>query len=461
MAGVLVDNPATGETVTDQEPLSPEQVPALLARAEETARAWKASSVAERIKLCDAFLRRFETDRDRIAREITLQMGKPLSEAHAELRTMERRARFMMDAAVGQLEDHLVAEEVGTRRFIERVPVGVVLDIAAWNYPLLIAINVVVPALLAGNAVILKHSSRTPLCGRSFERAFTEAGAPTGLLQAITASHGTTASLIGSEGIGYVAFTGSVEGGRDVSRAAAGRFIDVGLELGGKDAAYLRADADIGASAAAIAEGAFYNAGQSCCSVERVYVDRRIYAPFLDALAEEAKAWTAGDPLAEATKLGPMAKPGAPGAALEQVDEAVAAGGRLLAGGRPCSVGGRGRYFEATVLADTDHSMRVMTEESFAPIAAVSAVGGDEEAVTLMNDSRYGLTASLWTADEAAAEAIGRRLEVGTVLMNRCDYLDPALPWAGWKESGVGLTMSHMGFDRMMRTRGFNLRRSP
>ncbi len=459
MAGLRVDNPATGETVVEEEFLAAGRIPALMTRASAAARDWADADLDRRVDLCDAMLERFKADTDRITREITLQMGKPLAEAGAELRTMEHRARFMMEAAAAQLERYPLADQGDTRRFIDRVPVGVVLDIAAWNYPLLIAVNVVVPALLAGNAVILKHSSRTPLCGRAFERAFAEAGAPPGLVQAVTATHETSSSLIAHEEIGYVAFTGSVEGGREVSRAAAGRFIDIGLELGGKDAAYVRADADVEAAAAAIAEGAFYNAGQSCCAVERVYVDRRLYAGFLDALVEQAKLWTVGDPLLEGTKLGPMAKPGAAEAVGRQVEEAVAAGARLLAGGRPVQVEGRGRYFEATVLADTNHSMAVMTEESFAPVAALSAVDGDEEAVASVNDSRYGLTASIWTSDEKAAEALGHRLEVGTVFMNRCDHLDPALPWAGRKDSGVGLTMSHLGFDRMVRTRGFNLRR--
>ena len=458
MARFTVDNPATGETVTRAEPLSEDRINWLMARASAAARDWAGTGLAERIELCDGFLGRFQAGRDEIAGDITRQMGKPLAESRAELATMERRARFMMAAAIGQLEPMELGGETGVRRFIERVPVGTVLDIAAWNYPMLIAVNVLVPALLAGNSVILKHSSRTPLCGTAFEQAFAEAGAPPGLVQAVTASHQTTAALVGSEEIGYVAFTGSVEGGREVSRAAAGRFIDVGLELGGKDAAYVRADADLESSAAAIAEGAFYNAGQSCCAVERVYADRSIYAGLLEALTEQAKVWRPGDPLADGTRLGPMAKPGAPEAARGQVEEAIGSGARLLAGGQATQIDGLGRYFEATVLADTDHSMRVMTEESFAPVAAVTPVDGDEEAVARINDSRYGLTASVWTKDQETAAALGRRLEVGTVLVNRCDHLDPSLPWAGWKDSGVGLTMSHLGFDRMVKTRGFHIR---
>lgn len=368
------------------------------------------------------------------------------------------RARYMISIAERELGPMSLDPLAGFERSIERVPVGVVLDIAAWNYPLLIAVNICVPGVLAGNAVVLKHSSRTPLCARPFEEAFESAGAPADTVLGLITDHGTTAKLIADSRIGYVSFTGSVEGGRQVSQAAAGRFIDVGLELGGKDAAFVRADCDLEHAAANIAEGGFYNAGQSCCGVERVYVNRTIYDEFLERLVAQTQQWKAGDPTDETTTLGPLAQASAPEFIASQVDRAVAAGARLLAGGHQSTVDGRGRYYEATVVADADHSMSIMTEETFGPVLAVSPVSNDEEAVAKINDSPYGLTASVWTDDVNAAKTIGGRLQVGTVFLNRCDFLDPALPWSGWKDSGVGQTLSHLGFARMTRTRAFHLR---
>jgi acyl-CoA reductase-like NAD-dependent aldehyde dehydrogenase len=336
--------------------------------------------------------------------------------------------------------------------------VGIVLDIAAWNYPLLIAVNVVVPAVIAGDAVILKHSSRTPLCAGHFADAFARAGAPAGAVVPLVADHATTAALAARSEVAYVAFTGSVDGGFEISRAASGRAIDVGLELGGKDPAYVRADADIASVASALVEGAFYNAGQSCCAIERVYVDRAAYAPFLEAAVAAASSWRCGPPGDPATLLGPMAQPRGLATVQDHVGEAVAKGARLLTGGKTATVDGRGRYYEATVLADADHSMRVMTEETFGPVLPVVAVAGDEDALRAMNDSRYGLTASIWTRDVDCARRLGQRIEAGTVFLNRCDYLEPSLPWSGWKDSGVGITLSRLGFDRLVRTRGFHMR---
>ena len=458
MTSVLVDDPATGETVVECETLPSSELPELTASATTAGRELASWTVGERVDLCERALGVFKERSDEIGRGITRQMGKPLAESRREVATMATRARYMMELAEQQLGRRELGAGPGLERLLERVPVGVVLDIAAWNYPLLVPVNIVFPAVLAGNAVILKHSSRTPLCGGYFEDAFSQAGAPPGSVTAMVADHETTARLIARPEIGYVAFTGSVTGGREVSRAAAGRFIDVGLELGGKDAAYVRADADLAGAVRGIAEGAFYNAGQSCCAVERIYVDRAIYVDFVDAITEEALRWQAGDPLADATMLGPMALPDAPGLVSRQVEEAVAGGARLLAGGEQEKLGGKGRWFQATVVADADHACSLMTDESFAPVAAVAPVSSDEEAVALMNDSRYGLTASVWTRDREAALSVATQLEVGTVLINCCDHLDPALPWAGWKDSGVGLTMSSLGFERMVRTRGVHMR---
>ncbi len=455
---IEVDNPASGDTAARVALLDPEEIALLAGKAEAAARRWSQSTIYERVELCERFLDALESRREEIAQDITAQMGKPISQSRAEIDGMKQRAAYMMSIAPRCLGDVDAGSDASYTRIIERRPVGVVLNIAAWNYPLLIAVNVVVPAVLAGNAVILKHSKRTPLCAMHFERAFREAGAFEGLVNSLAAGHGATAGLIGSDRVSYVAFTGSVEGGRAVSRAAAGRFIDVGLELGGKDPAYVRADADVESTASALAEGAFYNAGQSCCGVERIYVAKPLYADFVEALSQAAAKWEPGNPADPATVLGPMAQAAALLELSAQIDDALAKGARLTVGGNTTTVDKRGRYFESTVIAEATHEMALMTEESFGPVVGVCPVEDDQEALAMMNDSRYGLSASLWTKDLQAASELASHIEAGSVLLNRCDYLDPALPWSGWKDSGVGITLSHLGFDRMTRTRARHFR---
>lgn len=458
MPTLSLDNPATGLKELHFETASLEEARSLLTRADSAAKIIGRFSLSERIALCERVVMALERQSESIAADVTRQMGKPLVESRGEAATMLNRARHMISIAEQELRPYRLDELPGFERTIERAPVGVVLDIAAWNYPLLIAVNVCIPAVLAGNSVVLKHSSRTPLCAGHFEDAFVAAGAPTDTVLGLISDHASTAALVADDRVGYVSFTGSVQGGREISRAAAGRFIDVGLELGGKDAAYVRADCDLAHAAANIAEGGFYNAGQSCCGVERVYVDASIYAKFLEALVEETAVWQPGPPADLSTKLGPMAQPSAVAMIAAQIDDAVDRGARILIGGSPTHVGGRGRYFEATVVADADHTMSLMMDETFGPVLAVAPVSSDEDAIAKINDSPYGLTASIWSRDVDAARAIGGRLEVGTVFLNRCDYLDPALPWSGWKDSGVGVTLSHLGFARMTRTRAYHLR---
>jgi acyl-CoA reductase-like NAD-dependent aldehyde dehydrogenase len=405
--------------------------------------------------MVDAVLAR----REALAEEISWQMGRPIAHSPGELRGFEERARHMIAIAADALADVVPEPRPGFTRFIRREPLGVVLVVAPWNYPWLTAVNHVVPALLAGNAVVLRHSSQTPLCGERFAEAFEAAGLPEGVFQALHASHADTEAMIAGPDVDFVAFTGSVAAGRAVQRAAVGRFIGLGLELGGKDPAYVRPDADLERAVAGIVDGAYFNAGQSCCGVERVYVHRDVYGAFVDAARAEVERYRLGHPLDPAVTLGPMVRAEAADFVRGQVREAVSAGARALVDPARFPADREATpYLAPQLLVDVDHSMRVMREESFGPVVGIMSVRDDEQAIALMNDSPFGLTASVWTRDERAALAIGERVETGTWFMNRCDYLDPALAWVGVKESGRGCTLSRLGFDQLTRPKSFHLR---
>jgi acyl-CoA reductase-like NAD-dependent aldehyde dehydrogenase len=455
-----IDNPYTGETVAERPLLKGSDVEGLVARSFRAHRAWARTSLAERVALCERFCQEFEKDGERIAREVTAQMGKPLAQSRGELRTTLYRARTMMALAPEALRDDPLPPLPGFTRFVRHEPVGVVLDISAWNYPLLITVNVVVPAVLAGNSVILKHANRTALCGEAFARAFAAAGAPEGLVTAVDATHETCARIIARPEVGYVSFTGSVRGGHEVYREGAKRFIDVGLELGGKDPAYVAPDADLDHAIANIVDGAYYNAGQSCCGIERIYVHASIYDRFVEGALAEVRKYKLGDPLDAATTMGPLAQAGAPEKLEAQVEEARGKGARVLCGGKPVrDAAGKGRFFDPSLVIDASHAMHgLMVEESFGPIVGVQRVADDDEAVRLMNDSPYGLTAAIWTRDQERAFRIGAQIETGTFFMNRCDYLDPLLPWTGVKDTGKGMSLSKYGFLPLTRRKSFHLR---
>jgi acyl-CoA reductase-like NAD-dependent aldehyde dehydrogenase len=331
--------------------------------------------------------------------------------------------------------------------------------VAPWNYPYLTAVNAIVPALLAGNAVILKHSAQTPLVAERFAEGFAAGGLPKDVFQYLHLSHDDTEGMIESPEVDFVAFTGSVEGGHAVQRAAAERFIGTGLELGGKDPAYVRPDADLAHAVENLVDGAFFNSGQSCCGIERIYVHRDVYDRFVEGFVELTKKYVLGDPLDAAVTLGPMVRASAAELVRRQIAEAVAAGAKALVDPALFAADKPGTpYLAPQVLVDVDHAMRVMTEESFGPVIGIMKVASDDEAIRLMNDSRYGLTAAIWTADEQAAIAIGDQVETGTWFMNRCDYLDPALAWTGVKDSGRGCTLSRLGFQYLTRPKSFHLR---
>lgn len=452
-------SPVDGRVYVERPLAGSGEIDAALTLAATAQREWRQVSLAERAGLINTFVDAMLSKTEAVAEELTRQMGRPIRHTPGELGGFEERSRHMTAIAGVSLADIQVPEKGGFRRFIRREPLGVVFVVAPWNYPLLTAVNAVVPALMAGNTVLLKHSAQTPLVAERFTEAAARAGLPAGVLQHLHLGHDGVAGVIGDDRTAFVAFTGSVEGGRAVHRASAGRFIAMGLELGGKDPAYVRADAPLEHSIETLVDGSFFNAGQSCCGIERIYVHEDVYREFLDGFVALTRSYTLGDPLDEATTLGPVVRTSAADGIRTQIDGAVRAGARALIDESDFPMSKAGTpYLAPQVLVDVDHTMEVMTEETFGPVAGIMKVASDDEAVGLMNDSRYGLTAAVFTTDEEAAIAIGDRVETGTWYMNRCDYLDPALAWTGVKDSGRGCTLSSVGYEHLTRPKSYHLR---
>jgi acyl-CoA reductase-like NAD-dependent aldehyde dehydrogenase len=437
--------------------------PADIDRALETARtaqrAWRNVTLADRALILSRFCDAFEAKRDEIAEELTWQMGRPSRYAPNEVRGTLERARHMIAIAPAALADIDAGPKEDFTRFIRREPLGVVLTIAAWNYPYLIAVNSVVPALMAGNAVVLKHSAQTPLCAERFATALHDAGLPPGVFQSLHMSHEDTERAIRDPRVDFVAFTGSVAGGHAVQRAAAERFIGTGLELGGCDPVYVRNDANLAHAIENIVDGAYFNSGQSCCGLQRIYVHERVYGAFVDGFVDLTRKYVLGNPLEAATTLGPVVRTAAADTIRAQIAASIDAGGKPVLREEEFPASREGSpYLAPQVLLDVDNSTPVMRDEIFGPVAGIMKVQSDEQAIELMNDSSFGLTAAIWTLDEEAALWIGDRVATGTWFMNRCDYLDPALAWVGVKDSGRGCTLSVVGYEHLTRPKSFHLR---
>jgi acyl-CoA reductase-like NAD-dependent aldehyde dehydrogenase len=459
MSKQVTVSPVDGRIYVERAYASPEEIDNAVERAVAAQHRWRHVPVSERAAICERFVVVLEARRNEIAEEISWQIGRPISAAPGEVRGTVERVRYMVGAAADALADMDCGEAPGLRRFIRREPHGVVLTVAAWNYPFLIAVNSVVPAIMAGNAVLLKHSAQTPLAAERFAECFAHAGLPAGVFQVLHLTHADTEQLIGDRRVGCVAFTGSVAGGAAVQRAAVNRFIPIGLELGGNDPAYVREDVNLAHALENLVDGAFFNSGQSCCGIGRIYVHRSLYEPFVDAFTALTLQYRLGDPLDTATTLGPVVRTSAADSIRAVVARACAAGARALIGEDrfPHSRAGT-PYLAPQVLVDVRHDMEIVHEEVFGPVVCILKVDDDAHAVRLMNDSRYGLTASVWTQDEAAAVTLGEQIETGTWFLNRCDYLDPALAWAGVKDSGRGCTLSRIGYEYLTRPKSFHLR---
>jgi acyl-CoA reductase-like NAD-dependent aldehyde dehydrogenase len=452
-------SPVDGRTYCERPLASGTETEAALARADAAAPGWRHTTIAERQAILRRAVAAFVAKGGEIAEELTWQMGRPLSQTPGEVRGFNERATYMIEAAPQALADISPEAKSGFKRWIRREPHGVVLVIAPWNYPYLTSVNAVIPALMAGNVVVLKHSHQTPLCAERYAAALREAGLPDGVFQHLHLSHADTERTVRDPRVGFVCFTGSVAGGHTVQRALADRFVGAGLELGGKDPAYVRADADINHAVENLVDGSFFNSGQSCCGIERIYVHQSVFGRFVEGFVELTRKYQLGDPTKAETNLGPMVRTQAATFVREQVAEAIVGGARALIDPKHFVADRAGSpYLAPQVLVNVDHSMRIMTEETFGPAVGIMKVSGDDEAIRLMNDSDYGLTACLWTANADEAAKIGDRIETGTVFMNRCDYLDPALAWTGVKNSGRGCTLSSVGYEHLTRPKSFHLR---
>ena len=457
MKPIQLITPVDGSVYAERTPLTHDAATAAVARAKGAQHGWAALPLEDRIAKVRAGVAKLADHKPAIIDEIAWQMGRP-TRYGGEFGGVNDRTAYMSDIAATTLAPMVVEASDRFERRIMREAVGVVFVIAPWNYPFLTAINTIVPALIAGNAVILKHASQTLLAGERLAQALHAGGVPQDVFQNVVLDHATTEHLIGARSFGFVNFTGSVAGGAAIERAAAGTFTSLGLELGGKDPGYVTADADLEAAVDTLMDGAMYNAGQCCCGIERIYVHDSLF----DSFVEKSVAWVGqlklGNPFDASTTLGPMAHKRFAATVRAQTAEALAAGARAHLDPTKFADDG-GAYLAPQILTNVTHAMRVMTEESFGPVVGIMRVSDDAEAIRLMNDSAYGLTASIWTTDADRAAHIGAQVETGTVFMNRCDYLDPALTWTGVKDTGRGASLSALGYMSVTRPKSYHLKK--
>jgi len=458
MTAIKLISPVDGSVYAERTPLTPDAARSMAARSKAAQKGWAARPLSERIALVRQGIANLNAMKDRVVEELAWQMGRP-TRFGGEFGGVNARTDYMADIAEKTLAPVMIEDSDKFRRFLAREALGVVLIVAPWNYPYLTAINTLVPALIAGNAVILKHASQTLLVGERLADAFHAAGVPADVFQNVVLDHATTENLIAARAFDFVNFTGSVGGGQAMERAAAGTFTPMGLELGGKDPGYVRADANLETAVDTLMDGAMFNSGQCCCGIERIYVHESLF----DAFVEKSVAWVnalkLGSPFDAASTLGPMANSRFAKVVRDQIAEAVAQGAKPLINPAHFPADDGGAYLAPQILVNVTHDMRVMMEESFGPVVGIMKVKSDEEALRLMNDSPYGLTASIWTQDYDTAAALGGQIQTGTVFMNRADYLDPALCWTGCKDTGRGGSLSFLGFHSVTRPKSYHLKK--
>lgn len=453
-------SPVDGSVYVERPWASEVEIEAALIKAKKAQRGWKLIPVTERVAICRKAVGLLVDRAEQLGAELTWQMGRPIRYTPLEIRNgFQERSLYMIDMAESELADREIEPKDNFHRFVRKEPIGVVFAIMPWNYPYLCSGNLIIPAIMAGNSVILKPSPQTPLVAERYAEAFEQAGLPSDIFQFLHLANHQVEQMIRDPRVDFVAFTGSVEGGRSIQRARGERFIGTGLELGGKDSAYVRADAFLEKTIENLVDGVFFNSGQSCCAVERIYIHQDVWKRFVEGFVELTKKYVLDHPLDSATTLGPVISERAATSVRMKVEDAIHKGAQplvdpsLFAKNKPGTP-----YLAPQVLVGVDHGMQIMTEETFGPVAPLMRVTDDHEAVALMNDSRYGLTASVWTSDADAALQIGNQIETGTWFMNRCDYVDPALPWTGKKDSGLGASLSRDGYASLTQLKSFHLR---
>ena len=455
MTTLSIHNPATGDHVASLPADDAASVASKAARARAAQPRWAATPLAERQACIERFRAGVVRDLESLATTMTRETGKPIRMSRNELNGLLPRIDFFLAQTKSATRTETVHDEGGMREQIEHVPLGVVANISAWNYPWFVGCNVILPALLTGNAVLYKPSEYATLSGLEIARLLHEAGVPADVFIALVGEGDAGAALL-EQKIDGLFFTGSHATGTRIAQALAGRLVKLQLELGGKDPTYVCDDADPTAAAESLADGAMYNTGQSCCSVERIYVHEKIHDAFVDAFVSTVTAMQAGDPMREDTSIGAITRAPQLGVLEAQVADALERGATLHTGGR--RLPGPGNWYAPTVLSNVDHRMALMREESFGPLIGIQKVSGDDAAVRLMNDTRYGLTAGVYTPDEERARRLLSQVNAGTVYWNCCDRVSPRLPWSGYGDSGIGLTLSTYGIQAFTRPRAWHLR---
>ena len=451
--------PIDNSIYVEREYASSDEIEKALSFAKKSFHQWRQTSLSERKSIISLFVNNFLKNNLEIEEQLCRQMGRPISQCAGEMRGFEERARYMIKKSDQALENVTSKKNNEFDNFISKDPLGTIFIIAPWNYPYNTSVNSVVPSLLAGNCVILKHSSQTPLCAEQLDKAAKSSGIPTGVFQFLHLDHNSTSKIIADNRIDHVLFTGSVSGGKQVKKAIGERFINAGLELGGKDPAYVRKDCNLAHAIENLTDGAFYNSGQSCCGIERIYVDDAIYDDFVDGIKTFSEKYILDDPLKKETNLGPVVRIPAAKFIREQIKDAISNGAIDIVNKVNFKIAEDSNcYVSPSVLINVNHSMKFMMDETFGPSVGIMKVSDENEAVQLMNDSPYGLTACVWTSDKEFALSLGKKINTGTFFMNRCDYLDPGLAWTGVKDTGIGVTLSVLGFDHVTRPKSYHYR---
>ncbi|MDA0195479.1 MAG: aldehyde dehydrogenase family protein [Bacteroidetes bacterium] len=459
MSRFQIISPVNNSIYAEREYASTSQIEHVLSKSVDAQKKWKNVPLSERKAICQNMVGYFIDHIDQFATELTWMMGRPIKYAPLEIKGgFKERADYMINSSEQALADIVPEVKTGFKRYIKKEPLGTVLVLSPWNYPYLTSVNAVIPAILAGNSVILKHADQTAICAERYLEAFKSSGIPDSVFQYLHLTHDQAGEIIRDNRIAHVAFTGSVDGGKAVQQSGSHRFINVGLELGGKDAAYVREDADLKFSVDNLVDGSYFNSGQSCCGIERIYVHESIYEKFVTQFAQTVMEYNLGNPTSPEVTLGPMVSSKVAAKVKAHIQDAIDKGARRIidTSDFPKHLGEQ--YMPPQVLVGVDHTMDIMTEETFGPVVGIMPVKDDEQAIAFINDSQYGLTASIWTADDEKAVEIGDQIECGTVFMNRCDYLDPALAWTGVKHSGKGCTLSPLAFDQFVRPKSYHLR---